>query len=56
MWRNDPSKYVLIRNGRKWRFMEDDRRRWFARDDADSDTGPFSSLDDAREWVEAIRP
>jgi hypothetical protein len=31
-------------------------RRWFARDDGDSDTGPFPSLDDAREWVKAIRP
>jgi hypothetical protein len=56
MWRNDPNKYVLTHNGRRWRFMEDEHRRWFARDDDDGDTGPFTSLDDARAWVKAIRP
>ena len=42
-------------NGRHWEVVEIERS-FFARDDRGNDTGPYSTPDQAREWVEAIRP
>lgn len=49
------TKAALTHNGRHWLIVFEDRHH-FARDDQGSDTGPFPSVSDARDWIEAIRP
>jgi hypothetical protein len=44
-------------NGRYWRVVSlAGSGQFFARDDADNDTGPYSTWQQARDWVLEIAP
>lgn len=46
---------TFAHSGRLWHVAKY-RGSFFARDDQEGDTGPFSTPDEAEEWVRAIRP
>lgn len=46
--------YRLDHNGRKWKVVRI-QGSWFARDDRQNDTGPYSTPEEAIDWVKAIR-
>lgn len=46
---------TLIHNGRVWRVFCIDGS-YYARDDAMSDTGPYTTIKQAEDWIRSIKP